>query len=226
MAGRLASESEAYKRIRDELLAAEIALKAQRERVAKLRRSLPLDSAVEDYLFREGPRDLSRDGPEAEVRLSELFEDRDKPLLLFQYMYGGAQKDPCPMCSMWADGYQGVAPHLAQHFNLGLIAEAEIERLREVARARGWADLRPLSSAGSTFKRDLGFQSDDGAQLPGVSIFVQGDGGVRHFYSASAFMGEGENRGMDLLTPVWNLIDLTPQGRGDWFPSLEYGQER
>ncbi|MEE8545194.1 MAG: DUF899 family protein, partial [Alphaproteobacteria bacterium] len=55
MAGRLASESEAYKRIRDELLAAEIALKAQRERVAKLRRSLPLDSAVEDYLFREGP---------------------------------------------------------------------------------------------------------------------------------------------------------------------------
>jgi predicted dithiol-disulfide oxidoreductase (DUF899 family) len=30
-------------------------------------------------------------------------------------------------------------------------------------------------------------------------------------------------RGIDLLTPVYNMLDLTPQGRGDWYASLEYG---
>ena len=31
-------------------------------------------------------------------------------------------------------------------------------------------------------------------------------------------------RGMDLLSPVWNFLDLTPAGRGDWFPGLSYGE--
>jgi predicted dithiol-disulfide oxidoreductase (DUF899 family) len=29
-------------------------------------------------------------------------------------------------------------------------------------------------------------------------------------------------RGIDLMSPVWNLLDLTPQGRGDWYAKLEY----
>jgi predicted dithiol-disulfide oxidoreductase (DUF899 family) len=37
-------------------------------------------------------------------------------------------------------------------------------------------------------------------------------------------MGEGEYRGIDLLTPVWSLFDLTPAGRQeDWYPDTEYG---
>jgi predicted dithiol-disulfide oxidoreductase (DUF899 family) len=31
-----------------------------------------------------------------------------------------------------------------------------------------------------------------------------------------------DQRGIDLLAPVWHLLDLTPQGRGDWHPSLDY----
>ncbi len=27
-----------------------------------------------------------------------------------------------------------------------------------------------------------------------------------------------KGRGMDLLSPVWNYLDLTPDGHGDWFP--------
>jgi predicted dithiol-disulfide oxidoreductase (DUF899 family) len=26
-----------------------------------------------------------------------------------------------------------------------------------------------------------------------------------------------------LLAPVWNFLDLTPQGRGNWYASLAYG---
>jgi predicted dithiol-disulfide oxidoreductase (DUF899 family) len=34
---------------------------------------------------------------------------------------------------------------------------------------------------------------------------------------------EIEERGIDLLAPVWNFLDLTPKGRGDWYSSLAYG---
>ena len=75
---------------------AEIALKDQRERVAALRRKLPLDMTIQDYEFRVGPADLAKDGPFPIVRLRELFEVPSKPRVVYQYMYGGAQKRPCP----------------------------------------------------------------------------------------------------------------------------------
>jgi len=49
--GRIATESDNYRKSRDELLEAEIALRGHIERVAALRRQLPLDTAVEDYVF-------------------------------------------------------------------------------------------------------------------------------------------------------------------------------
>ncbi|HKD86672.1 MAG TPA: DUF899 family protein [Terriglobales bacterium] len=48
-------------------------------------------------------------------------------------------------------------------------------------------------------------------------------GTVRHFYSAHPRMSsEIQERGIDLLTPIWHVFDLTPQGRGDWYTKLEY----
>jgi predicted dithiol-disulfide oxidoreductase (DUF899 family) len=35
----------------------------------------------------------------------------------------------------------------------------------------------------------------------------------------------GGGRGIDLLAPVWHVLDLTPQGRGDWYARLDYGNE-
>jgi predicted dithiol-disulfide oxidoreductase (DUF899 family) len=32
-----------------------------------------------------------------------------------------------------------------------------------------------------------------------------------------------KERGLDLLCPVYNILDLTPQGRGDWYADLGYG---
>ena len=223
--GILSNESEQYRKARAELHRAEMALRDQRERVAELRRLLPLDTPVEDYLFHEGPVDLALDGPVSEIRLSELFEDPAKPLLIYQYMFGGAQKDSCPMCAMWTDGFNAAAPHLKQRLNFAIVAQGEITEFRAWARSRGWGNLRLVSSAGSSFKTDLRFQSAEEEQLPGVSVFVRSeDGLLSHFYSASAIMAENEYRGLDLFTPVWNLLDLTPEGRGDWLPSVRYDQ--
>ncbi|MGI9430872.1 MAG: DUF899 family protein [Myxococcota bacterium] len=218
--GRLAAESPEYRKVRDELLEAEIALRDQRERVADLRRQLPTDTVSDDYAFTEGPRDLAAgDAPTSEVRLSELV-DPERPLLLMHFMFGGAQENPCPMCSMWADGYDGVVRHLETRANFAVVVAGDLAVFREWARARGWKNLRILSSEGTTFKRDLGTETDSGQPIPAVSVFTRGsDGTPRHFYTGSAFLAPGQFRGMDLLSPVWNYFDLLPEGRGDFMPS-------
>ena len=222
--GPIANESENYRKIRDELFQAEIALRDQRELVAELRRKLPLDTNVKDYVFHEGPADLDQDGPITEVRLSELFTRPDEALVVYQYMFGGAQTQPCTMCTMWVDGFNGIGHHLQQRLNFAIVAQAGIGELRQWARSRGWRKLRLLSCAGTDFKADFHFGDAAGAQWPGVSAFRRSaDGSVKHFYSGSAIMEDGKlHRGIDLLTPFWNILDLTPEGRKEWMPKLKY----
>ena len=218
------NESEDYRAMRARLLDAEIALRDQREQVAALRRALPAGPLVEDYVFEEGPRDLEAgDTPLQQRPLSALFEDPDKPLVLVHFMLGKAQSEPCPMCTLWADGYAGVAHHLAQRVNLAVLVAGQLETFRDLARRRGWRDLRLLSAGESSIKRDLGVEGEDGSQMPAVSVFTrEPDGRVRHAYSGGALLGEGQYRGLDLMVPVWHVLDLTPEGRGDWLPRLAY----
>jgi predicted dithiol-disulfide oxidoreductase (DUF899 family) len=97
--------------------------------------------------------------------------------------------------------------------------------LRAFARQRGWHKLRLLSAGDSTFKYDLGSENREGAQDSTVSVFTRdADGTVRNAYTAHPRMGPDIlERGIDLLAPMWHFLDLTPQGRGDWYSSLEYG---
>ena len=214
---RFEKESDAYRQARDELQAAEIALREQRERVAELRRSLPRDHAIDDLVFQE-----AKGGKAVPVNLSELFANPDQPLVLMQFMYGKKQENACPMCSMWADGYNGAMKHLRQHMNFAVLVEGDPVVFSEFAASRGWDQLRIVSSAGTTLKSDLGFETPDGGQIPGVSVFERkADGSITHFYSQSAMLDDS-GRGMDLLSPVWNYMDLTPEGRADWFPGLDY----
>jgi len=218
--GRLPGESADYRAIRDELLAAEMALRDQRERVAELRRKLPHDTVCDDYMFTEGPRDLSAgDDPCEEVKLSELL-DSERPLILVHFMFGGAQTNPCPMCTMWADGYDGVVRHLDARAGFGVVVAGDLAVFRSWARSRGWRNVRILSSEGTSFKRDFGTETETGQPIPAVSVFTRGeDGAPRHFYTGSAFLAPGEFRGMDLLSPVWSFFDLLPAGRGDFMPT-------
>src|ERR1700687_3451753 len=151
VAVKLQREKNEYRKLRDELLEAEIALKDQRERVAALRRKLPLDTVIQDYEFHEGPADLTKDGPFPMVRLSKLLDNPSKPLVVYQFMYGGAQKRPCPSGTMWVDGFSGVAHHLRQTMNFAIIAQAGIRELREWGRVRGGGGLRPLCRGGPRF---------------------------------------------------------------------------
>lgn len=129
------------------------------------------------------------------------------------------------MCTAWIDGANGVAHHLAQNLDFAVVAAADLPTLRAHARARGWDKVRLLSAGGNSFKYDLGSESHDGGQDSSVSVFTRdANGTVRHFYSAHPRMGTDiQERGIDLLAPMWHFLDLTPQGRGDWYASLAYG---
>jgi predicted dithiol-disulfide oxidoreductase (DUF899 family)/uncharacterized protein YndB with AHSA1/START domain len=221
---RLAHESADYRAARGTLQVAEIDLMRHRERVAELRRSLPDGPTVEDYALQEGPADLDGGDEPRRVRLSELFTAPDRTLVLYHLMYGKRQATPCPMCTMWLDGLNGVAPHLRQNVDFAVVAAAELPALREHARRRDWRHLRLLSAGTSTLKYDLGSEDETGNQDSTISVFrLDGDAAIRHVYTAHPRMAEdiGE-RGIDLLSPVWHLLDLTPQGRGDWYPELTY----
>jgi predicted dithiol-disulfide oxidoreductase (DUF899 family) len=218
-------ESDEYVRRRDELRLAEMDLIAQRERVAGLRRGLPRGVVVDDYVFLEGPADLGAgDTPVREVRLSELFSAPDRPLVVYHLMFGKAQTTPCPMCTMWIDGINGVAPHIAQNADFVVVAAADPPALRAHARARGWDSVRLLSAGDNTFKYDLRSEDPDGTQDSTVSVFSRDpSGAVRHDYTAHPWMSDDvRERGIDLLCPTWDLLDLTPRGRGDWYAELTY----
>lgn len=219
----LTEESAEYVSAREELQKAEIELMRHRERVADRRRRLPLGPVVDDYVFEEGPADLAAgDAPAQTVRLGELFTRPGRDLVVYHLMYGKQQTEPCPMCTMWLDGFNGVAHHVAQNLDLAIVAAADLPALRAHARNRKWTNLRLLSAGTGTFKYDLASEDAEGNQDSTVSVFTRDDNGsVRHVYSVHPRMSDDiDQRGIDLLSPVWHLLDLTRQGRDNWYAAL------
>src|SRR5882672_668482 len=222
----LPNESPEYLAKREEVRLAEIELLKQRERVAELRRALPEGATVPDYEFLEGPTSLDEgDEPVNKVRLSELFTAPDRSLVIYHFMFGKKQTTACPMCTAWIDGYNGLAHHIAQNVDLAIVAAADPAALRAYARERDWNRLRLLSAGDSTFKYDLGSEDREGGQDSTISVFTRDrDGALRHFYSGHPWLAPDiKERGIDELVPVWNMLDLTPQGRGKFYASLDYG---
>jgi len=216
---RFPGESTRYRTARNRLLTAETDLRRHVERVARMRRKLPLGGPIpEDYVFDDGSN---------EIRLSELFRDNLDTLLIYSYMFGPQMKQPCPMCTSFLDSVEGAAVHLSQRANLAVVAKSPMGRIRQLAEGRGWRRMRLLSSANSNYNRDYHGETPDGGQLPMLNVFVRRKGKIHHFYATELqFMppDKGQNqRHIDMMWPLWNLLDLTPEGRGqNWFPSLTY----
>jgi len=221
---RFPNEPPDYRSARDELLRAEMDLRRRTEEVAALRRRLPLGGPVpEDYVFEEA----DAGGGVQRVRLAELFVCPQASLLLYNFMYGPKMATACPMCTSFLDALDGIAPHVMQRMNLAVVAKSPIQRLRAHARDRGWRHLRLLSSAGNSFNRDYLGESPDESQNPLLHVFVRRGPAVHHFCSTELFFAPTEPgqhpRHIDPMWPLWNLFDLTPEGRGEeWYPKLRY----
>ena len=218
---RFPNESGEYRAARDALTQAETELTRQIEAVAALRRQLPPGGEVpQDYVFTERPAEWSADGPAQQVRLSQLFGAHDT-LLLYSFMFSPEMSLPCRMCTSLLDGLDGAAPDLAQRAGFAVVAKSPIDRLSSFARERGWMNLRLVSSAGTTYNRDY-HGENDGEQLSRMNVFTRSGGVICHSYAteqAPAAPG-WDDRHVDLIWPLWSLLDLTPEGRGgDWRPA-------
>ena len=215
---RFPNEPDDYRHARDRLLEAEKSLRRHVEEVAVLRRHLPPGGEVpEDYLF-EGER-----GP---LRLSQLFT-RGGTLVAYSFMYGPKMAHACPMCTSMLDALDGNAQHIAQRTDLVVIAKSPLARIQEHARSRGWRNLRLLSSAQNSYNRDYHGEDAEGNQMPMLNVFVKRGSALRHSWGSELIgvpADPGQNqRHVDMLWPLWHLLDLTPEGRGtDWYPKLEY----
>jgi predicted dithiol-disulfide oxidoreductase (DUF899 family) len=225
---RFPGETDPYRRARNALLQAEIDLRRRVEEVAVLRRQLPLGGEIpEDYVFEEGPADLNAPLTIAPVRLSQLFQPRKDTLVVYSFMFGPKMKAACPMCTSIIDALNGTVLHAAQRLNLAVVAKSPLERIRSFARERGWNRLRLLSSAGNNFNLDYYGENVAGDQQPSLNVFVRSSGKIFHSYHSELLLVPSEpgqnQRHVDMIWPLWNLLDLTPEGRGvDWYPSLTH----
>lgn len=220
-APRFPNETPEYRRARQDLTQAEIDLRRHVEAVARQRRDLPPGGEVpQDYVFH------GADGED--VRLSELFAPGQDTLVVYNFMYGPEMEAACPSCTSFLDGLNGNAAHIAQNVSLAVVAKSSAPRVQAYADARGWDRLRMLSSEGTSFNRDYHGEDDAGNQNTIIHVFVrEPDGTVRHTYSSELSLelpDPGQNpRHIDLMWPLWNVLDLTPRGRGkDWQPKREY----
>jgi predicted dithiol-disulfide oxidoreductase (DUF899 family) len=234
---RFPNESSEYRNARNELLKDEIVLRAQIEAVAAKRRALPQGGEVaNDYIFeRIGTTSM----PER-VKMSELFGSHDT-LILYSFMYGPERELPCPGCTHLLDGMDGAARHIGQRAALYVVAKSPIARLAAWAHERRWEHLSLLSTAGNSYDADyFGDTSNFSAgmrkqhKVPDgdnwdetiFNVFKRTGGNIRHFWASEMSFAPSEpkqhHRAGDLADPLWGLLDMTPDGRGDFFPKVNY----
>jgi predicted dithiol-disulfide oxidoreductase (DUF899 family) len=179
------------------------------------------------------------------VRLSELFAPGKDSLAIYSFMFprdpgddrpgpAGGQtallplaEGPCPSCVALLDQLDGVVEHAGQQLNLAVVAKSSLARILTFGEERGWRRLRLLSSAASTYNRDYLAETAEGAQRPMLTVFQRDGDAIRHFWSSELFYAPSDPgqdpRHVGTLEPLWNLFDLTPQGRPtDWDEQLSY----
>ncbi|MEZ0471630.1 DUF899 family protein [Luteimonas salinilitoris] len=234
-------ESAEYRAARDRLLEQEIDLRRRMEAVAAARRKLPPGGEIpEDYVFQE----QGADGGATDVRMSELFAPGKDSLAIYTFMFPRYPDDerpgptskalkalpldkaPCPSCTAFLDQIDAAMRHAGPLVNFAAAAEAPVEQLIAFASERGWRNLRLLSTAGNSYKQD--YNADyKGHGMPMLNVFHRDGRTIRHFWGSELFWAKhdpGEDpRHVGTLEPLWNLLDLTPQGRpADWQEQISY----
>jgi predicted dithiol-disulfide oxidoreductase (DUF899 family) len=146
-----------------ELLAAEKDLTRRSDELAQRRRELPWVPIDKEYRF---------DTDEGSASLGDLFRGRSQ-LLIYHFMFGPDYTAGCPSCSSIADGFNGIAVHLANHdVTLGAVSRAPLAKLEAFKQRMGWT-FPWASSFGGDFNADFAVH---------FTPEQQRDGGIEYNY--------------------------------------------
>ena len=176
----------------------EAKLVEQNEHLAELKRRQPAEEVKEYFL----------NGPDGKVPLAELFQGK-KDLIVIHNM--GRQ---CRYCTMWADGFNGLLPHLADRAGFAVVSPDPVPVQQKFAQRRGWK-FPFYSGRGTTFIKDMGFLPRPGEPWPGVSTFRRR--GRKIYRVAHASFGP-----FDPFCATWPLFALLDGGVGPWTPKFRY----
>jgi len=140
-----------------ELLKAEKEHTHRGDELARMRQALPWVRIDKPYRF---------DTDQGSASLADLFQGRSQ-LLVYHFMFGPDYKAGCPSCSAIADGFNGIAVHLANHdVTLMAVSRAPLEKLQAYKRRLGWSF--PWASAqGSEFNYDFNVSFTEDQQRTG-----------------------------------------------------------
>ncbi|MGI4847758.1 MAG: DUF899 family protein [Janthinobacterium lividum] len=214
------NDSAEYRKARTALLAEEIELRRHIERVAAQRRTLPLGGAIRDHAF--------KDENGKTIKMADMFGKHDT-LVTYFWMYGPEREHPCPMCTGTLASIDAPSRDIGERTAIAVIGRSPVARQLAFARQRGWSNLRFYETVGDDFAREYRGLAPDGSEWPALDVWVKRDNAVYHFWGAEygGTQDPGEDpRGAPDLMALWNVLDLTPQGRGkDWYPQLEYGTD-
>ncbi len=210
------NESPEYRRARNALLTEEIELRRHIERVAALRRALPLGGKV--------PGDYTFEGEQGPIRLSDLFADK-KTLVVYSMMFGPQREHACPMCTAMLTSWDGTARNVRERIAIAVTARSPIGRFLDFKKERGWRNLPIYSDTKGDYTRTY-VNAEDG-DVPALNVFTRENGSIYHFWAGEmnnemADPGQ-DGRGAPDADPLWNILDMTPEGRGgNWYPKLDY----
>lgn len=146
---------------RSELLKAEKALTRRSDELAKQRQALPWVRIEKEYRF---------ETEKGKVPFADLFRGCSQ-LLIYHFMFGADYTAGCPSCSAIADGFNGIAIHLANHdVTLGAVSRAPFAKLKAYKQRMGWS-FPWASSLGSDFNADFGVAATAEQQKKGDVLY-------------------------------------------------------
>ncbi|HUD29565.1 MAG TPA: DUF899 family protein [Novosphingobium sp.] len=219
---RFANETAEYAAAREALLAEEIEARRHLERLAAQLRALPPGPELPlDHRF------IDMNG--TEVALGDMFGEHGT-LVLYHWMYGPERKRPCPMCTALIGPLAANAADIRRRAALAVVARSPVERQIAFAAERGWRNLPLYQAVGDDFSLAIGgLDPETGWEWPALLVLVKDGDTVRLHWmgeTSKEMADPGEDpRGAVELSTLWNVLDLTPKGRGtDWYPSLSYAR--
>lgn len=164
----------------------------KKKQLAELRKSVP-DRQMEEYLFEQSTG--------KEISLKELFRDNDELIVIHN------MGRTCSYCTMWADGFNGVYPHIKGKASFVLASPDSPQEQEDFAASRQW-QFPMISVRHTSFTSDIGFQEED-SYHPGLSVFYKDENGEVHLYSQAPLLPG------DDFCSTWHLFDLLPSGSSD-----------
>jgi predicted dithiol-disulfide oxidoreductase (DUF899 family) len=149
-----------------DLLKAEKELTRRSDEVAQRRQELPWVRIDKEYRF---------DTDEGNASLADLFRGRSQ-LLVYHFMFGPDYTAGCPSCSAIADGFNGVAVHLANHdVMLWAVSRAPLAKLHGYKQRMGWT-FPWASSFSGDFNPDFSVRFTEEQQREGIEYNYRREG--------------------------------------------------